>query len=178
MAPKQRLVYWDSCVFIHVLQQTEQWKPTLSAMVTAAQAGDIQIVTSALTLVEALGKRPADFQPDDEVLVRQLFENPYIIVRDVTRQIADEARRIVCGNHGVKCKDAIHVATALAAGAHVLHTCDGGGDHRGLLQASGKIGTPPLSIALPSLTAQPRLMPPPELTEDGKTGPSAVDLAD
>jgi predicted nucleic acid-binding protein len=156
---KPRLIYWDSCVFIHALQRTPQWEPMLAAIVRAAQSGDVHIVTSALTLVEVA--RSGDTGTDDAV-IRGLFQNPYIIVRELDRGTATSARQIV-RDHGLKPQDAVHVATAIAVRVSIMHTCDGSGKKRGLLDRDGQIGNPPLAIQVPSWSTQLPLIasPPP-----------------
>ena len=56
---------------------------------------------------------------------------------DVDRFIAEKAQEIFW-EHGVMPKDAVHIATALAAGAHYLETFDGV-----LLDKSRKLGGDP-----------------------------------
>jgi len=163
--PRVGLVYWDSCIFLDALQQTPEWRSVLAAILTAARAGDVRIVTSALTLAEVAHGGNAAGGPADETTIRGLFQNPYIIVRDLDRETATQARRIV-REHGLKPPDAVHVATALAAGVSVLQTRDGSGRKRGLLDRTGRIGNPPLSIEVPSWSEQPRLLAMPE----GPTG--------
>ncbi len=163
MPTRPRRLYWDSCVFIHALQQTPDLAPVLKVVITSAQSGDLVIVTSTFTLAEVIGRPRRSFTAADEKLVRELFENPYIVVRDLTRPIATEARRIVV-EHGLKPPDAVHVATALDAGVAVFHTTDGHGGKRGLLDANGRIGSPPLTIEPPSFPTQPRLLCP---TDEG-----------
>jgi predicted nucleic acid-binding protein len=55
-------------------------------------------------------------------------------------------------NHGIRPKDAIHVATALDAGALALETFDDG-----LLKKSGQVGVSPLVIRKPLPPAQSEL---------------------
>jgi len=155
--PEPRLVYWDSCIFIEAIQQEPSSLPVLSAIVRAAQAGDVRIVTSALTLAEVVRAQRSSGTAADEQTIRQLFDNPYIVVRAVTRAVATDARA-VSRQHGVKPPDAIHVATALAAKVSELHTRDGQGRKRGLINLSGLVGTPPLTIAPPRWAQQQRLL--------------------
>jgi predicted nucleic acid-binding protein len=162
--PKPRLVYWDSCVFIDSLQQTPEWLPVLSAIMRAAQSGDAVIVTSALTLAEVVTAGVGSDQ--HEHIIRGLFENQYIAVRDLDRPTATRARQIV-RDHRLKPQDAIHVATALGAQVSCLHTRDGSDRKRGLLDLDGKVGSPPLAITVPTWSVQPRLLVAPDDTSAG-----------
>ena len=65
----------------------------------------------------------------------------------LTRRLAESARDLVW-DHGVAPKDAIHVASALAAKAGVLNTFDGP-----LIGKSGQIGSPALNIEEPIVTS-------------------------
>lgn len=114
----------------------------------AAEDGKVMIVTSALTIAEVLALRGRDsIQSDNRTKVEQFFRNEYIDVRNITRRISEAARSFVW-DHGVKPKDALHVATAVDAGLSLMNTFD-----KPLMKRSGKIGTPPLVITRPSWTA-------------------------
>jgi predicted nucleic acid-binding protein len=60
------------------------------------------------------------------------------------RILAEEARKLVWG-HGIKPKDAIHVATALDAEVDRMETFDDA-----LIKKSGTVGSPPLEIGKPN----------------------------
>jgi hypothetical protein len=90
---------------------------------------------------------------DKADLVRKFFRRSHIRLRNVTRVIAENAQDLVWV-HGIKPKDAIHVATAIDAGAIALETFDGD-----LLKKSGTVGTPALLIRKPIAAAQKELFP-------------------
>jgi predicted nucleic acid-binding protein len=123
-----------------------------------AAAGNIEIVVSALALVEILYVRGVpQIKKDQSAKIVQFFRQPYFIVVNVDDRIARLARDVVW-DHGVEPRDAVHVATALAAQAAYLDTGDAG-----LLKMSGKVGgSPTLSICTPgyglqrSLDLQPK----------------------
>lgn len=136
--------YWDSDCFLGWLQgETDKEQPCREVLV-AAEDGRVQIVTSALTIAEVLAMRGRDKIPaSNRAKVEAFFRNEYIVVRNITRRISEAARGYVW-DHGVKPKDALHVATAIDAGLTLLNTFD-----RPLIGKSGKIGNPPLVIAVP-----------------------------
>lgn len=87
--------------------------------------GNVLIVTSALTIAEVLFIRQGPkLPPEKREVVEKFFKADYIAVRNVTRHIAELARDVFW-DHGIKPKDAVHVATAAFFKVPVLHTFDG-----------------------------------------------------
>lgn len=141
-----KLIYWDSDAFLAYLNGETEDNRLMRCEATLAQAkaGRIRIVTSALTLAEVIylkGSPKIPFEQDQ--MIREFFLNDWIIIHNVDRQISEAARMFVW-KHQVMPKDSIHVATALRAKAEVLETFDGP-----LITRSGKLGTPPITIAEP-----------------------------
>jgi predicted nucleic acid-binding protein len=79
-------------------------------------------VTSTLTLAEVIKSKgqPQLTETDEQRIVR-FFEHSYILVHDVTRSVAETARRLA-REHGLKPMDAIHLGTALLSGTDVFET--------------------------------------------------------
>lgn len=116
-----------------------------------AKAGNILIVTSALTIAEVLAMRGRlKISPERRLAVEQFFNHEYIAVQNLTRRLAEAAREVVW-DYGVAPKDAIHVATAAAANVDAMNTSDGD-----LIKKSGLVGSPGLVICKPFVRA-PRL---------------------
>lgn len=114
------------------------------AVLDAAEAGQVLIVTSALTIAEVLamrGRQPVSANVRDAV--KAFFRRDYIAVENVSRRIAESARDFVW-DYGVDPKDALHVATAVASRVDQFNTFD-----VKLLKKSGVIGSPPLLIQKP-----------------------------
>ena len=116
--------YWDSATFVAVFkEETGRVQPCLD-VVQAAQRGECQIATSALTLTEVLwGKQLPKLERTHEETIRNFFFNPYIFVVNLDRRLAEQAREFVW-SFGIRPKDSIHVATALGIQADALHTFD------------------------------------------------------
>jgi predicted nucleic acid-binding protein len=151
---KAELIYWDSCAFLGWLQEEADKVELCRGTIERAKAGDVGIITSALTLTEVLWTKNAPPLTSDKAdLLRRFFRHSYIRVQNLTRNIAETAQDVVW-NHSVKPKDAIHVATALALSVPTLETFD---DH--LITRSGAIGTPPLIIRKPVPPKQSSLFP-------------------
>ena len=143
--------YWDSDCFLGWLQEEPDKVGKCDDVLGLAERGQIEIITSALTLAEVLMLRPKDALPETRrARVEGLFAKSFIHTMPVTRRVGESARDLVW-DLGIRPKDAIHVASALAAKVRVLNTFD-----TGLISKSGSIGTPPLIIERPTV-AQPEL---------------------
>ena len=146
MTGKNSRHYWDSDCFLGWLQEEPDKVAGCRAVLDDAAAGNLQIVTSALTIAEVLAMRHrVPIPPALRGKVEAFFRNDYIAVINVTRRLAEAARGMVW-DHGIAPKDAIHVATALETKVDSLHTFDGG-----LIGKTGLVGTPALVIAKPSI---------------------------
>jgi len=130
------LRYWDAVTFLAYFQEEAGRVDSCEAVLEDAEKGKILIVTSALTLAEVLalrGKKRLLPNPAMKKKVIDFFKNEYIAVQNVTREVAELARDLVWDN-GIKPKDAVHVASALAAEVTIFETYD-----KGLIRKSGKI---------------------------------------
>lgn len=161
---KRPVHYWDSACCISFLRgdadRLEQCQSTLQA----AEEGNIEIVISSLTIAEVLHVRGHDPQlpPGMRKEVRRFFQQSMFLIVNVDRRIAEHAQDIFY-DHGVKPKDAIHVAAALFAVADRLDTFD-----VGLQKRSGLIGSPALIIGAPEYRK------PKPTTKDTAMGQSAL----
>ncbi|MBP7001684.1 PIN domain-containing protein [Amaricoccus sp.] len=149
---KPTLVYWDSDAFLGHLQAEPGKVELCEGTLQRATMGEIVIVTSALAIAEVLWQKGAP-RPDAQraEIVRRFFRRSQFRILNVTRKTAEAAQDLVWF-HGIRPKDAIHVATAIEAKAPVLETFDAG-----LLGKSGLIGSPPLLIRTPVAPLQSRL---------------------
>lgn len=159
MPNEKERVYWDSCVFIDLLQQRAGRYEACRYIHDRAEKGELLIVTSAITIAEVVKLPESGTFPDmHSKMILEYFENPYIVIRQVDRPTAEEAHRLSQA-HGIYPMDAIHLATALGAVVSVLHTYDEKKKRRkGLLGWNLKVGNPPLRIEKP---ADPPPPPPP-----------------
>jgi predicted nucleic acid-binding protein len=89
----------------------------------AAERGVIEIVVSAIALVEVLARNRTSAIDDQKV--RDFFDNDYILLVNVDKHLGDFARRLMLAGHpGLKPPDAIHLATACIANVDQFHTFD------------------------------------------------------
>ena len=140
--------YWDSNAFLGWLAEEPDKAPRCKPVLEAAESGGLMLVTSALTIAEVLWlKGGQKLPPSRAKQIEAFFRNRWIVVRDVDRFIAEDARQLVWDKN-VKPKDAIHLATALRQDVVIdqLDTFDGG-----LIKLSAQLGNPPLVIGYPNL---------------------------
>ena len=118
MSKKTPYYYWDSCVFIDALQPSNPPDYTKYSMLREylddLKHSKIQIITSSIAYTEVYKNGVLDE-------MRKLKDLQII---DPTQIITIKAA-IIRDNTGLKTPDAIHLATALYAGAEVFHTYDG-----------------------------------------------------
>ncbi len=128
MADQYTKPYLDSSVFIGWLKgevsNGVDRKKIAEHILIRAGNGDFMIHISALTLAEVHKKRGhgrLTENEDEEILA--FFENSFIVVTDVDRQIGEQANSF-CREYGLSPADAIHLACALRAGCDVLLAWD------------------------------------------------------
>jgi predicted nucleic acid-binding protein len=138
--------YWDSATFLALLREEAGRVDKCRAVVGEARAGSLVIVTSTLALAEVLMLRGSEPIPKSNAdTVRRFFRNPWIVVFELDRTLAELAQDVVW-DHGIAPKDAVHVATAMNAEVEQLDTFDGP-----LIAKSGMLGDPALRIGEPGI---------------------------
>ena len=143
--------YWDSNAFLGWLAKEPDKASQCRPVLDAAESGNLVIITSALTIAEVLWlKGGQKLPPAHAKQIEDFFRNKWIVIREVDRFIAEDARRLVWDKN-VKPKDAIHLATALRQDVVIdqFDTFDAG-----LIKLSGSLGDPPLVIGYPNLPAK------------------------
>ncbi|WP_185969867.1 type II toxin-antitoxin system VapC family toxin [Rhizobium straminoryzae] len=139
--------YWDSGVFLAWLQNEAGRIDGCRDTLDRAKAGEIVIVTSALTITEVLWTKDGPRLSEDKAeILNGFFRRSYIRVVNLDRAIAQKAQKHVW-NDGVRPKDSIHLATALHLQCDVLEAFD-----NGLLNKNGHFGT--IVIREPQCKAQ------------------------
>lgn len=134
MATSPNRVGWDACTWIAHIQRerilgadgktvVEDRGAMCRPVLQAAERGVVEIVVSALCLVEVLARNRTAGTDDQKV--RDFFDNDYILLVNLDKQVGDFARRLMLGGYaGLKPPDAVHLATACVANVEVFHTFD------------------------------------------------------
>jgi predicted nucleic acid-binding protein len=134
MATSPSRLAWDSCTWIAHIQHEKILGPDGKTLIEdrgamcrpvldAAERGVIEIVVSAIALVEVLARNRTS--GIDNQRVRDFFDNDYILLVNVDKHLGDFARRLMLAGHpGLKPPDAIHLATACIANVDEFHTFD------------------------------------------------------
>lgn len=138
--------YWDSGCFMAVFNKEIGRHEECQSVLYAAERGEFRIITSALTLTEVIKIKGKHISADAEDRVCAFFEHEWIIVRDVDRFIAEQARAFIW-KHKLQPYDAIHLATAYRMKLQHLDTYD----RVDLGKLDGLLGSPPMKIGEPPL---------------------------
>jgi predicted nucleic acid-binding protein len=147
------LIYWDSATFLAYFQQEAGRVDLCQGTLERAEAGEIALITSTLTIAECLWLKgqKVPIPRNRAQIVRQFFRKSFIRMRNVTRKTSELAQDMVW-DHGVRPKDAIHIATAIEAKVAIIETFDDP-----FIGKSGLVGCPTLIIRKPVAPPQPRL---------------------
>lgn len=153
MNKKLQLRYWDSSVFLGLLNDEPDRVNVCQGVIEAAERNEVHIVTSAITLVEVIklrGEQPLG--QEHEETIQKFFEQEFIIIRPVDTSIGLAARNLIWEYAHLQPKDSIHAATAVEYQVTSLDTFDDD-----LIRLNGNIGDPGLRIGYPNLPYQPEL---------------------
>jgi len=119
-----RVVGLDTSIFIYHLEAHTRYQPLTSIILGAVQEGQLQGITSTVTLME-LTVRP--WQLAQAQVARQyeilLVNFPNLTLCDVNRDVARKAAQLRASDK-LRPADALQVATALVYGATLFITND------------------------------------------------------
>jgi predicted nucleic acid-binding protein len=119
------IVGLDTAPLIYYLEAHPLYLPRVDPFFDALDRGELQIVTSTVTLIEVLTQ---PLRQGNAALAQQyrdlLLNTQGLTVQAVTPAIAERAARLRAV-HAFRTPDAIQLATALAAGASSFLTNDG-----------------------------------------------------
>ena len=121
--PSSGSVYLDANGFIYSMERIEPYGSLLLPMWQAAKRGELEIVSSELVILETLVKPLRDRDVTLQKLFRELFRAREVHLVPTTTSIWESAAHIRATT-GLKTPDAIHAASALAAGAELVLTND------------------------------------------------------
>ena len=116
-------VYLDTNGFIYSVERIEPYRTLLEPMWLQAQAGQFEIVSSELVILETLVKPLREADTLLEHLFRSLLYSREVRLIPATAAIWEHAARLRAST-GLKTPDALHAATSLAAGSTLLISND------------------------------------------------------
>jgi predicted nucleic acid-binding protein len=120
-------VYWDSCVWIGLLNEEPDKMDSAKWVIERAERGEVEIWTSTITLAEVYKVRQggeADSEADKKL--DDFLSQPYIVHVQVDQDVALEARHLLRAKlPGLKKPyDAVHLASAIWHNIETFHTFD------------------------------------------------------
>jgi predicted nucleic acid-binding protein len=111
---RRQIFYWDSSVFVAFFNEESTRSENVAQILEEAESGDVFIITSSFTLVEAIKlKGSTPIQIKDQKKVTDFFEKDYFRFVDATRRITEAARNLIWNSPGLWPKDAVHLASAI-----------------------------------------------------------------
>ncbi len=132
--PSLRRIYWDSCVFLSYVNEDAERVSHISALLEDARNGEIEIVTSTVSVVEvafgAAEQIQSSLSEEMEARINKLWEpaSP-LLMADFHILIAEAAKGMmrsgVPEGWSLKPMDAVHLATAQRLEVDEFHTYDG-----------------------------------------------------
>lgn len=117
-------VYFDTNIFIYLLNDTPELARPCLALLEACAAGHIIGLTGELTLAELLVKPLQCHDAAAVAAVRELLIEDGAIALVAHDRAAFERAALYRARHGLKMPDALHLATAQCAGAVCLVSND------------------------------------------------------
>ena len=106
-------IYLDTNIFIYAIESYSDYLVALEEVFESADAGNLVVVTSELTLAEVLVKPLQEGDLDKQQAYCEALQNSEsLIVAGVSREVLIEAAQIRA-NQKLKLPDAIHLATAI-----------------------------------------------------------------
>ena len=116
-------VYLDANGFIYSVELVEPYRTLLEPMWQQARAGEFDVASSDITVLETLVKPLREGDEVVETLLRSMFDAHEVSLIPATRELWEDAARIRADT-GLKTPDALHAATALSIGCTLFITND------------------------------------------------------
>lgn len=120
-----RVVGLDTAPLIYHVEEKVPYLAAVDPFFAALTAGEFRVVTSVLTLSEALVQPVRHNDTPLAAIYRSILLNtPGLIITPVSIQIAERAAAIRAAHRRVRLPDAVQLATALIGGADFFLTND------------------------------------------------------
>ena len=121
--PTHGPVYLDANGFIYSVERVEPYHTLLEPMWQQARAGEFDVASSDITVMETLVKPLRAGDEVVEMLLRSTFDAHEVSLIPATRELWEDAARIRADT-GLKTPDALHAATALSVSCGLFVTND------------------------------------------------------
>ncbi len=122
--PHRQKVYADAPIFLSVIRREATW-PVCLKVLRAAHRGDISLVASTWLKVELIGRRgDIDWRTQDQV-IEDYLDSLEVEWVEVDHYIISQARAMA-DRYALRGGDAVHLASAVRAGADHFMTYDRG----------------------------------------------------
>ena len=121
--PTHGPVYLDANCFIYSVEGVDPYLTLLEPMWRQARAGEFDVASSDITVLETLVKPLREGDEVVEMLLRSMFDAREVSLIPATRELWEDAARIRADT-GLKTPDALHAATALGIGCTLFTTND------------------------------------------------------
>ena len=122
--PNAARVYIDTVTVIYAVEQALTYGVLLNPLWNSLQAGNLEVLTSELTLMETL---IMPIRNSDTFLVNayeRLLRSPQMQLRPISQTVLREAARLRAITPTLRTPDAIHAATAITSGCTQFLTND------------------------------------------------------
>jgi predicted nucleic acid-binding protein len=147
MAQVERVV-WDTNVAISLLQNEQGRLQRIEPYIEKAEAGRLEILFPETSVVELHNLRGLQDEGKDideiRAIIRDFLDQPYLLRRPLHRRLANLASELALVHRIKRAADAVVLALTRQESVATLHTYD-----HGLIQLSGKVGVPPITICEP-----------------------------
>ena len=122
--PTSGVVYVDANVIIYSVDRHERYAPALDPLWEASADGRLQVITSELSVMEAMVAPLAKNDPKAISDFEQFFASAFTAQLPIDRSVLIRAALQRATRRSVRTPDAIHIAPAVTAGAEHLITND------------------------------------------------------
>lgn len=122
--PDSSRIYIDTVVMIYAVEQASVYGSLLAHLWAKVQAGNLDVLTSELTLMEVL---VIPIRNSDTFLTdayKRLLRSPQIQLVSINQLILEKAARLRAVTPSLRTPDAIHIATAITSGCNQFLTND------------------------------------------------------
>ncbi|MEQ1924412.1 MAG: PIN domain-containing protein [Pyrinomonadaceae bacterium] len=120
-----RRLYLDTAPIIYAIEEHDVYWLHLQPIWTAFTAGEVQIVTSEITLLETLVRPLRDRDSKLADTYNELLTGSEVFLIPISTDILRAAAELRA-KHNLKTPDAIHAATAITSGCQYLIANDNG----------------------------------------------------